>query len=46
MTLYSVIEDSDNAPTNQVFSAARSRLSQARTALAAVRRLATVVEAR
>jgi len=46
MTLYSVIEDSDNAPTNQVLSAARSRLSQARTALAAVRRLGAVVEAR
>ena len=46
MTLYNVIEDSDNVPTNQVLSAVRSRLSQARTALAAVRRLGTVVEAR
>jgi photosystem II stability/assembly factor-like uncharacterized protein len=46
MTLYNVIEDSDNAPTNQVLAAARSRLSQARTSLAAVRRLGTVVEAR
>jgi hypothetical protein len=46
MTLYNLIEDSDNAPTNQVLSAARSRLSQARTSLAAVRRLGTVVEAR
>jgi hypothetical protein len=46
MTLYGVIEDSDNAPTTQVASAARTRLSQARTALAAVRRLTTVVERR
>jgi hypothetical protein len=44
MTLYNVIEDSDAAPTSQVVSAARSRLSQVRTALAAVRRLGTVVE--
>jgi len=44
MTLYSVIEDSDNAPTTPVTSAARARLSQARTALSAVRRLGTVVE--
>ena len=46
MTLYSVIDDSDSAPTSQVSSAARARLSQARTALAAVRRLGTVVERR
>jgi len=46
MTLYGVIEDSDSAPTSQVKVAARSRLNQARTALAAVRRLATVVEGR
>jgi len=46
MTLYSVIEDSDAPPTTQVTAAARSRLSQARTALAAVRRLTTVVERR
>ena len=46
MTLYGVIEDSDNAPTTQVAAAARTRLSQARTALAAVRRLGTVVDPR
>ena len=46
MTLYNVVEDSDSPPTNQVKAAARSRLSQARTALAAVRRLTTVVEGR
>ena len=45
-TLYNVIEDSDNAPTTQVASAVRSRLSQTRTALAAVRRLTTVVDKR
>jgi len=44
MTLYGLIEDSDNAPTTPVTSAARTRLSQARTALSAVRRLGTVVE--
>jgi hypothetical protein len=46
MTLYSVIEDSDAAPTTQVTAAVRSRLVLARTALAAVRRLGTVVERR
>ena len=46
MTLYGAIEDSDNAPTTQIAAAARTRLSQARTALAAVRRLGTVVESR
>jgi photosystem II stability/assembly factor-like uncharacterized protein len=46
MTLYGVIEDSDSAPTTQVTAAARSRLAQVRTALAAVRRLTTVVERR
>jgi hypothetical protein len=44
MTLYSAIEDSDNGPTTPVTSAARSRLSQARTSLSAVRRLSTVVK--
>jgi hypothetical protein len=46
MTLYNIIEDSDEPPTTQVLAAARSRLSQARTALAAVRRMGTVVEGR
>jgi hypothetical protein len=46
MALYNVIEDADAAPTTQVVSAARSRLAQVRTALSAVRRLGTVVEAR
>jgi hypothetical protein len=46
MTLYNAIEDSDAAPTTQVSAAARSRLGQVRTALAAVRRLTTVVERR
>ena len=46
LTLYNVIEDSDNPPTSQVTAAARSRLNQARTALAAVRRMSTVVEGR
>ncbi|NUQ12969.1 MAG: hypothetical protein HUU26_11705, partial [Gemmatimonadaceae bacterium] len=44
MTLYGIIEDSDNAPTTQVTTAARTRLAQARTALQAVRRLATVIQ--
>jgi hypothetical protein len=43
MTLYSMIEDSDSAPTTQVTAAVRSRLVLARTALSAVRRLGTVV---
>jgi hypothetical protein len=46
MTLYNAIDDSDNAPTNAVTSAARQRLALARTSLAAVRRLGTVVERR
>jgi hypothetical protein len=46
MTLYNVVEDSDSPPTSQVMSAARARLVQVRTALAAVRRLSTVVERR
>ncbi|HEX6316685.1 MAG TPA: hypothetical protein VFZ73_17560 [Gemmatimonadaceae bacterium] len=46
MTLYNVIEDSDNAPTTAVSSAARQRLAQSRTTLAAVRRLGTVIERR
>jgi hypothetical protein len=46
LTLYGVFEDSDSAPTTQVTAAARSRLAQVRTALAAVRRLTTVVERR
>ena len=46
MTLYNIIEDSDAAPTSQVLAAARSRLAQSRTALAAVRRLATVTNTR
>jgi hypothetical protein len=46
MTLYNVIEDSDNAPTTAVTSAARQRLAQSRTTLAAVRRLGIVIERR
>ncbi len=43
MTLYGIVEDADAAPTTQVMNAARVRTGSVRTALAAVRRLATVV---